>query len=323
MSELVLNGGFETAGGTSLDAANWTRVNSGFAFRAALPGVIAGTASFNVTHSLAFDLSETEGSGYQDIAVTPGNTYSVLAWVKRYSGADTGFEIVDGNTGTQIAAIPYTSATDDVQAVSGYYVATSSTLRLTVRNLIHTTSLPTTSWYVDGVSFQEVPHMARHLHTAITSLFSVIGGINGSAGGYYYDLTNKVYAREIDPQLQSPGLPYASILLLKSVQFQPTDGTWVRAIVTPTIIGVVAETENLDATNSGMVAALKFLEDVTRAIMPVSASRWSLASSQIEDVVIDPQPITVGLADQMEYAIVPIDVQITIRFGRADLGPNA
>lgn len=322
MSELITNGGFEAAGGTAFDAANWTRVQPSFSFRAAVPEAHSGSASYNVTHSLAFDLSETEGSAYQDVAVTPGNTYSVFAWVKRYSGDATGFEIVDGS-GVVMAEIPYSAVTGEWQIVSGYYTARSSTARVTIRNQIRNLGLASTSWFVDDLSFQEVPHMARHLYTAVTSLYSTIGGINGSAGGYYYDLTGKVYAREVDPQTQSPGLPYASILLLKKVEFQPVDGTWVRAIVTPTIIGVVSETENLDATGSGMVAALKFVEDITRAIMPTGAVRWSLGSSQIEDVTIDPQPITVGLADQMEYAVVPVDVQITIRFGRTDLGPNA
>ena len=322
MSELIQNGGFELFFGSALTASSWTRVEPTYSVRVASGDAHTETASYSVTHALAFDLSETEGSAYQDVAVTSGRTYTVFAWVKRYSGDGTGFEIVDGD-GVVMAEIPSYAATGEWQIVSGYYTATSSTARVTIRNQVSASGLATTSWYVDDFSFQEAPHMARHLHTAITSLYSALGGINGSAGGYYYDLTSKVFAREIDPQLQSPGLPYASILLLKSVQYQPTDGTWIRAIITPTIIGVVAETENLDASGSGLVAALKFVEDVTRAIMPVSASRWSLGSVQIEDVVIDPQPITVGLADQMEYAVVPIDVQITIRFGRADLGPNA
>lgn len=309
---LLANAGFETQGATASDAESWSR--SGFAARVS---TLPRSGSWSMLLIKSGFPSPTEARTWQALSATPGVLHSCSAWVRRDTG-DGGVRLFDDVTLTEIAVIDGASATGDWQLLSGYLSPGASTSLVVETFGVETTG----AWYVDDCSMEETD-VPRHLSVAITALVSKLSAINGTAGGYYHDLGGRIYAREVDPQTDSPSMPCACVILANKPEFEPQEGRWISARITPTVIGFLAESDLLDAAGSSQVAALNFIEDVTRALMPAAAEQWNLGNSQIEDVMIDPRSVTVGLIDQREYCIVPIDVRVTIRFSRADLGPSA
>lgn len=311
MSNLLSNPGFEVAGATASDAASWSRTT--FAARVAtMPRTDAW--SMFATKS---GFPTTDARVWQTIPASAGVLHACSAWVKRDSG-DGGIRLFDDQTVTEIASIDGASATGEWQLLSGYLHAGSSIAFVVETNGPETTG----AWYIDDCSVGETD-VPRHLSVAITALSSRLALITGTGAGYYHDLGGRIYAREIDPQTDSPSMPCACVVLVNKPEFDPQEGYWIKATITPTVIGFIAESDQLDAAGSSQVAALNFIEDVTRALMPANGEQWDLGNAQISEIVIDPRPVTVGMVDQREYAIVPIDVRVSIHFSRADLGPGA
>lgn len=311
MANLLENPGFEVAGATASDADSWSR--STFAARVS---TMPRSGSWSV-FATKFGFPSTDARLWQSIATSAGILHQCSAWVKRDSGLG-GIRLVDDETVTVIASIDGADATGDWQLLSGYHTPGSA-----LTFVVETSGPETTgAWYVDDCIVEE-SDVPRHLSVAITALTSRLALITGSGAGYYHDLSGRVYAREIDPQTDSPSMPCASVILANKPEFEPQEGRWIRATITPTVIGFIAESDQLDAAGSSQVAALNFIEDVTRALMPAAGEQWNLGSAQIEDIVIDPRPVVVGLVDQREYAIVPVDVRVSLRFSREDLGPSA
>jgi hypothetical protein len=304
MSNVLTDGGFE------LHSPLWLYTN---AVRSSAYAAYEGSFVAELTF-----VGPSAAAVSQRVVLTPGRLSAWSCRVRRVSGSGgvVFYALSDANAVLGLASIDGAAASGTWQVLSFFVAASEPGARLYVQSIDDGASV----WLVDACEISEVA-VPRHFHTAITALYDRIKTIAGA--DYYHDLTGRVYARALDPQTHSPGFPFACITLQRKPEFEPVDGTWVLATITPTVVGFVAESEALDGANSSVVSALKFIEDVTRAIMPASGTRWILGSSQIEDVSIDPQPMEVGMVDNHEYAIVPIDIMIRMRVQRSDLGPSA
>lgn len=318
MSNLLTNPGFESG------ATGWT-LNENAMVLSTYPAR-TGTYVCELRHSFTPNVA---ADAQRTVTLVPGAMYLLTCWVRFIAGASTMVLALDcspgGGTG-QAATLASISATGDWQKMAvAVVVDGDGTCLVDAYGLPQNFSVANQTWIIDDFVLERVGGVpvARHLHTAYADLVTQLLTINGAAGGYYHDLGSRVYCRLLTPHDASSAFPFLSVFVSTPPRFSFTDASIVKATLTISIVGFINESVALDAANSATTPALKLIEDVTRALMPATGGQWDFGSATVDDMRLVPQQVVVGVADGYEFAEVPIDVELDIRFARADLGPTA
>lgn len=327
--ELLANGSFDTAGATAFDAASWSRIDPTNAFRAAGFGE-DGNAAFASVYGPMFGGGTADGRGQQSVAVNTGRTHQVTGRVKRANG-NTGCELVDESSGDVIASITTASATDEWQDISGLYTPAASPVLFTVRNTADGAAI-NSSWYFDTLSFSEIEGartlMRRGGALALTALFDRLKTINGSPGGYYSDIGQRVYVGLQRPQEPrgGHGYPYFCLMIDDSgTPGESRDAKVRQGHLDVRVFGFVQAGNALaSVTGSTAEAVANLYDDIERAIMNDGGKSWDLGSTYLDNVdITDRQLISEQRADDNLPARVEVLVRLSYSYARANLGPSA
>lgn len=161
---------------------------------------------------------------------------------------------------------------------------------------------------------------------AVQSLATALKGINGTTGGYWYNLQDRVYEGLILPELDARALPYVCLPETDTVAVEHLE-RGLRMRLNPVVLGYVAGAATEETGDgSSMVLAYRLLEDVCRALMPSTSTapaRWNLADTAVDDVKIGSAEVAAGVHDGIEFVEVAVPLTIQITFDRDDIGSSA
>ena len=165
----------------------------------------------------------------------------------------------------------------------------------------------------------------RGRYQAHAELITVLGGINGTGGGYWHNLGGRVYKRMVVPEEEGPiGLPYVCVPLEGDNPAVEHTEQGVILQWTEAISGFVAETSESDVDANSPDAALKLWDDIVRALLKTRTANGQWLNGKAENLEILSGGGTVaGVIGDDDYGEVLVLVQLQTRFDDKDLGPNA
>lgn len=330
-AELIVNGGFETAGASAFDAIGWTRVQPANALRvvdpnAAHTGVAGGVVVTAPASGPPLNFLAADGRLLQTIAVTPGAAYQFSGHAKLASGTDA-LEIADAVSGEVLSSIDAESATGDWQFMSALVVPSSSTLGLEVRGRAGVTF--NTAWYVDDFSLTAIElgePMSDILVKGYTAGRNKLLAINQSAG-FHHSIGGRIVHRYCWPgDVGAPEMiPF--ICFFRDQQARAIagiSGTLVNEWFEFVAVVFCPLTDVSSFEQASELDALRWEEDIRRALMPDPSKRkWDLDEPAIRDVkFIESSSEPVQIGDVLAHELT-LKIGLLFAYGRADLGPGA
>lgn len=174
-------------------------------------------------------------------------------------------------------------------------------------------------WHVDDVVCGDL--MAVSKWAAVQAIKTMLLGINGGAGGYYFDVGSRVHT-----MLHIPGegdavidMPYFCIELSDERPEIEQGPRHVKIKWHPRIHGFVKESAASDLESLGLENVCKLHDDVWRAV----TADITLGGAVRDTSIVDFHCAAGVLPDEMPYGELILDLELYQQFQRSDLGPSA
>lgn len=327
---MIQNPGAEQQGATQFDAASWTRIDPGAAYRVPDPlQSHTGDACFLIQRGPTFPSGSVDGHLQQSVSVLAGALHEVTGWAKRTAPGDGGLAVTDALTSLTLAALTPAEATDDWQFFSGQFIAPSGTLLLDLG--ISGAGGFLTSWQIDDLSLSVVTGaigMKRELLDTYLAIVAQLRTINGPSGGYYYNVSQSVLTRFLMPgDSGAPIGAYICVPLEDSGPFLESDqqSRMVRAKLRQPIYFFTINTVATQGDDSNAVRVLKAFSDIMRCLMPTDGTRWTLGAPRFVDDVtlVGKQLISEPIDGVAAHPRARVVIDVATRWGRETLGPSA
>jgi len=268
-----------------------------------------------------------EGRLSQDVNLYRGMIYAVSAYVKELSSWGPAVIRIGETTWgideyTEVARMDAGDATDWTY-LSGVYAPSATRAHGISLGALLGTGNGSSVWLFDDCQVEGVL-MPRGMINAYKALMTQLKTINGSTGGYYFNLSSRVVPHLVEPD-QMPGitLPYICLPLNDQGPYRSVEGSHVVATLQQDIYMFVPDTEAISNTDNVSLEVLKAHDDIMRCLMPETGYHWNLGDLN----VVDTRPVAkhnLGRTnDGIQYGVAKITVEVDTMFGRSDLGPNA
>lgn len=152
---------------------------------------------------------------------------------------------------------------------------------------------------------------------AYLALVARIASINGASGGYWTDLTDRVYKRFWEPETERSEYPYACVPLIDpAAQGDDADTPFhLLSWVQPVFI-FVAQTMTSETDSITPELVLKAHDDVLKAL----ATDWKLGNT-VQSCSIVARAFDTDSEPEMRYGALRIDIRLNCDLPLTLLGP--
>jgi len=273
------------------------------------------------THEVVI-IPPVSGAVEQLVATTPGNLYQLVVFGKIGGGAGRVQLAVEDPAGSDTWA--WNTPADagaDWAPYTMEFTATSDLVRIRVQATA--TTVPDSALFVDDTSLTggTMPTGLRGIYRGVVA---ALRGINGDAGGYHYDLSNRVLLGLVPPSAGFMDLakgPYVCLPLDSQAVYNNEDGAKITVHLRQRVVAYLPVTNELrDTELSGPWAAAWLHDDILRRTLPPAAPlTWDLASDDLHGLTVVAHDIQAGLLDGVPWDQVVIELDAWAECGRDNL----